>query len=350
MRRQFLLQTLLACILLLGIAAYSGRLVRLYDTWSVGQADIAQLSAETQTYLRSMREPLDITYFATRAERMPSHLKETERQVRRLLGALKDAAPDKIEVRVIDPDASGVAGIAYAARRKASSFSVRRVLHDEQSEQKIWSSLVLKPAGRPDVLIQSIQNEHLPHLEGLIIEHIRAQQKPPRPVFAVAANGPYRLLPSVLNEHGSVIELNLDQSSDIPLEADVLFWVQPGVVTPEHIRSLQRFVQSGRSVVLAGSAYAIGYAVDDERTQFQAYRFDSAWGDLLYPFGIRPVPDLLLDTNSGAVNLDVGGQIREVEAPFHLRMLPAFYNMKGFRLPARGGINLVAPCALEIDP
>ena len=174
----------------------------------------------------------------------------------------------------------------------------------------------------------------------MIIEHIRAQQKPPRPVFAVAANGPYRLLPSVLNEHGSVIELNLDQSSDIPQEADVLFWVQPGVVTPEHIRSLQRFVQSGRSVVLAGSAYAIGYAVDDERTQFQAYRFDSAWGDLLYPFGIRPVPDLLLDTNSGAVNLDVGGQIREVEAPFHLRMLPAFYNMKGFRLPARGGINL----------
>ena len=129
----------------------------------MGQADIAQLSAETQTYLRSMREPLDITYFATGAERMPSHLKETERQVRRLLGALKDAAPDKIEVRVIDPDASGVAGIAYAARRKASSFSVRRVLHDEQSEQKIWSSLVLKPAGRPDVLIQSIQNEHLPH-------------------------------------------------------------------------------------------------------------------------------------------------------------------------------------------
>ena len=59
MKRPFLLQTLLACVLLLGIAAYAGRLVGLYDTWSVGQADIAQLNAETQTYLRSMREPLD---------------------------------------------------------------------------------------------------------------------------------------------------------------------------------------------------------------------------------------------------------------------------------------------------
>ena len=350
MKRRFLLQTLLACVLLLGIAAYVGRLVRLVDGWSIGQADIAQLSEETHAYLSAMRDPLTITYFATRAERMPSHLKETERQVRRLLAAIEEAAPGKIDVRVIDPDASGLAGISYAARRKASSFSVRRVLHDEQSEQKIWSSLVLTPAGRADVLIQSIQTEHLPHLEGLIVEHLRSQQKPPRPVFAVAANGPYRLLPSLLNEHGNVIDIDLDQSSDIPLEADVLFWVQPRIVTPEHIRSLQRFVQSGRSVVLAGSAYAIGYGVTEDSVQYVAQRFDSAWSDLLYPLGLRPVPDLLLDTNAGVVNLSVDGELREVEAPFHLRMLPAFYHMKGFRLPARGGINMVAPSALEIDP
>lgn len=350
MKRRFLLQTVLACALLLGIAAYVGRIVRLSNSWSIGQADIAQLSSDTQRYLQALPEPLSITYFATRAERMPSHLKETERQVQRLLEAFKEAAPNKIDFRVIDPDASGAAGISYAARRKASSFSVRRVLHDEQSEQKIWSSLVLAPAGRPDVLIQSIQEQHLPHLEGLIVEHLKAQQNPPRPVFAVAANGPYRLLPSVLNEHGQVIEIDLDQSADIPLEADVLFWAQPGVVTPEHVRSLQRFIESGRSAVLAGSAYTVGYAVAGEEVQYVAQRFDSAWHDLLRPFGLRPIPDLLLDTNSGVVNLNVEGQLREVEAPFHLRMLPAFYNMKGFRLPARGGINFVAPSALEVDP
>ena len=61
MKRPFLLQTLLACVLLLGIAAYAGRLIGLHDTWSVGQAEIAQLSEESQTNLHSMREPLDIT-------------------------------------------------------------------------------------------------------------------------------------------------------------------------------------------------------------------------------------------------------------------------------------------------
>ena len=33
------------------------------------------------------------------------------------------------------------------------------------------------------------------------------------------------------------------------------------------------------------------------------------------------------------------GQIRQVEAPFHLRCLPAFYDMRSFLGPARGGLN-----------
>ncbi len=349
MKHRFLLQTALACLLLLGIAAYVGRILRLSDSWTIGQADIAQLNDETKRYLQGIDQPLSITYFATDAEDMPSHLKEVERQVRRLLKACKDSAPDQIDYRVIDPEASGAVGIAYAARRKASSFSVRRVLHDEQSEQKVWSSLVLASAGQPDILIQSIEQEHLRHLEGLVIEHLKAQRQPPRPVFAVAANGPYRLLPALLNEFGDVIELDLDHESEIPLAADVLFWMQPDIVTPEHIRSLRRFVESGRSVVLAGSAYAVGYALEAEQTLYIARRFGDAWADLLQPFGIRPVPDLLLDGNAGVVPIEVDGQVREVEAPFHLRMLPAFYHMKGFRLPARGGLNLVAASALEID-
>ena len=349
MKHRFLLQTALACILLLGIAAYVGRILHLSAGWSVGQADIAQLSDETKEYLAALDRPLSITYFATDADDMTSHLKEVEREVRRLLAAIKASAPQQIDYRIIDPASSGVAGIAYAARRKASSFSVRRVLHDEQSEQKIWSSLVLASAGQPDILIQGIEQEHLRHLEGLIVEHLKAQLQPPRPVFAVAGNGPYRMLPALLNEHGDVIELDLDRSSEIPLAADVLFWQQPHIVTPEHIRSLRRFVESARSVVLAGSAYAVGYAAEAEQTRFIAHRYSSAWTDLLEPFGIRPVPDLLLDSNTGVVPIDADGGVREVDAPFHLRMLPAFYHLKGFRLPARGGLNLVAASALEID-
>ena len=58
------------------------------------------------------------------------------------------------------------------------------------------------------------------------------------------------------------------------------------------------------------------------------------------------MPDLLVDKNTGPVALDSG----EVVAPFHLRVLPAFYNMKSFAAPGRGGLNFVAASALEVDP
>ena len=76
MKHRFLLQTALACILLLGIAAYVGRILHFSAGWSVGQADIAQLSDETKEYLAALDRPLSITYFATDADDMPSHLKE----------------------------------------------------------------------------------------------------------------------------------------------------------------------------------------------------------------------------------------------------------------------------------
>jgi hypothetical protein len=226
---------------------------------------------------------------------------------------------------------------------------VRRVLHDEHSEQKIWSSLVLAWGERPEVLIQDIQESHLPHLEGLIVQHLRALENPPRPTFGVAAAGRFQLLAAFLNEHGPVIQLDLDGDPRIPEEIDVLFWMQPAAITPQHGR-VRRFVESGRSAVLAGSAYEIEYLLEEDEARYAARLLPPAWEELLRPLGLRPVADLLLDANIGPVLLDAGErQLREVEAPFHLRVLPVFYNMKSFLLPARGGLNFAGAAPLEVD-
>ncbi len=348
MKRHFLLQIALAFALLLGIVAYASRLLNLTGSWTLDLAgdDIATLAPATKRYLRSLETPLSITYFATARENMPAHLKELEPQVRRLLSALRDQAPNRIDYRVIDPDQSGRAGIGYAASKRASSFSVRRVLHDEHSEQKIWSSLVIARANAPEVLVQSIEPEHLPYLEEYLIAQLQAGRAPPQPTFGVSAPPPFQLLAAFLNEAGPVVELDLNSNPIIPPEIDVLFWVQPEVVTPEHVRQLLAFLASGRSAVLAGSTYQIGYAPQEDAISYWVHHAPPAWGQLLQPFGLRPVPDLLVDKNTGPVILDMG----EIVAPFHLRVLPAFYNMKSFAAPGRGGLNFVAASALEVDP
>jgi hypothetical protein len=353
LKRRFLLQIGLAFALLLGIVAYTGRLLNLAGAWSLDLAgnDISTLAPASEDYLKNLDTPLSITYFATAREKMPSHLKEVEPQIRRLLASLRAKAPKRIDYRIIDPDQSEHASIVYAARKKASSFSVRRVLHDEHSEQKIWSSLVLARAGAPEVLIQSIEPAHLPYLEEHIIAQLRAGQTQPRPTFGVSAPPSFQLLAALLNEKGPVIELDLDRHPVIPPDVDILFWIQPTIATPEHTRQLQRFIASGRSAILAGSAYQVGYGVEGTSVNYQIRRMPPAWNQLLQPFGIRPLPDLLIDKNTGPVSLNLGeGESRAVIAPFHLRVLPAFYNMKGFAMPARGGLNFVAASPLEVDP
>jgi len=352
LKRRFLLQNILTFVLLLGIAACAGRILRLTGAWhlDLGGREITTLSPETVAFLRRLENNLAITFFVSARERMPSHLKEVESQVRSLLAAMKKRAPGRLDFRVIYPEFSGPPGTGYAARRKASSFSVRRVLQDEHGEQQIWSSLILAYGDHPQVLIQGIGNAHLPHLEELIIQHLRTLEQPVRPTFAVAAPPPFQLLQAFLGEHGRVLPIDLDRQPAVPLEADVLFWMQPTVVTPEHVRQLRRFVDSGRTAVLAGSAYGLGYLLEDGETRYQGRLLPRAWEDLLRPFGLRPQPDLLMDRNTGPVHLaSEDGAIHEVETPFHLRCLPAFYNLKSFLGPARGGLNFVAASALEID-
>ena len=353
MKRRFLLQVTLAFALLLGVVAYAGRLLNLTGDWAIDLAgnDIATLAPSSKNYLKGLKSPLSISYFATAREQLPPHFKEVEPQVRRLLASLRAQAPDRIDYRVIDPNQNGRVGIGYAARKKVSSFSVRRVLQDQHSEQKIWSSLVLIREGAPEVLIQGIEPAHLPYLEEHIVAQLQAGETPPRPTFGISGPPSFQLLAALLNEKGPVIELDLDHNPVIPPEIDVLFWLQPTIATPEHTRQLQRFIASGRSAILAGSSYQMGYGIEEETINYQVRRMPPAWSQLLQPFGVRPLPDLLTDKNTGPVSLDFGdGQLREVIAPFHLRVLPAFYNMKGFSMPARGGLNFVAASPLEVDP
>ena len=348
----FLAQAALLFFLLLAVVIYVGRIVGGNGGMNLGSRHIAALSPQTRTFLSGLRTPLSLTYFVSARDKMPSHLKGVEGSVSDLLDAIVAAAPGQVDVRIIDPEMSGPQGIAYASRKKVSPFSVRKIRQDEHSEQKVWSSLVLAYADQPEVLIQGITDVDLPYLEDLIVRNLRAHATPLAPVFAVAAPAHFETLKALLSQHGRVIQVNLDASPRIPPDADVLFWLEPQRVTPVHLREFQRFVASGRTAILAGSAYTVGY----EKTEtghigYRAYPLSTAWDALLSPLGVQPQPDLLMDASSGPIFWgDSTGAVHQVEAPFHLRCMPGFYALKGFAGPARGALNFVSASPFDMDP
>ena len=288
LKRRFIVQATLCTVLLLLIAVYAGRLLRLGGHWGIdlGGQEITSLAPETQRYLQRLSGNLALTFFVTPPERMPTHLKTVEPTVRRLLEHLQALNPAHISYRIIDPQRSGAAGIAYAARKKVSPLNVRRVVDDAHDEERIWSSLVLAYEQYPEILLEGIDAVQLPHLAAEIVAHLKTANAPPKPIFAVAAPGPFQLLPQWLSQFGTVVDVDFDNTATIPATADILFWMQPNQLTPAHMRQLKAFMARGRSVVLAGSVYAIGYDVSvPDTTRFRVYPLPSAWGRLLEPFG-----------------------------------------------------------------
>jgi len=353
LRRGFLWRGGLCFVLLLGVVVYAGRLTPGSGTvvLDLTGASTASLSADTRAYLQRLDRPLTLTLFISPRDRMPSRLKSVEEEVVDLLEAMRRVEPGRIEFRVVDPTMGGAESIRYAASRRVSPLRVGDVESDEYGEAEVWSSLVLALEGFPEILIQGLENAHLPHLEGLVYQHLRALQHPVHPSFAVSAPAGFAELPRVLSQHGPVIEVDLERHAAIPMDVDLLVWIQPGVVTREHLQQLKNFVASGRSAVLAGTAYAVDYLEQDGgELAYRPSLEPSAWSDLLRPLGLRPVPDLLMDRNTGPAGIvTTRGESQDLDLPFHLRNLPAFRDFRRFRSPARGGLSFAAASALEVD-
>ena len=357
-RPRFLLESLITFLLLLAIVVYAGRVTAPVSGLSIdlGGRSVDSLPAPLKRLLVESGRHLALTYFVSHRDDMPTHFKGVEDGVRRVLDAVQRLNPQRIDIRVIDPAVSGPPAIAYAARKKVSPVSVRRVHRDEHGEQKIWSALSVAYEGYPEFLIGDIEAADVSFLAGILLARLEALREPITPVFALSApRSGFEQFPRYLSQHGPVVEVDLERSPHhLPTDVDVLFWFEPVTVTRGHIQTLQRFVDSGRSVVLAGSSYDVTYA-PGAADSLLSYRVEKAahgsWAFLLQAFGLSPIADLLLDSNTGPVTVAVDDRTpRRVEAPFHLRNLPAFRDFKKFRTPARGGLSFVAASPLQIDP
>ena len=48
-------------------------------------------------------------------------------------------------------------------------------------------ALLLGFGNRPEVLVKTVEAADLPHLEGLVLQHLKTMSDPPTPVMAVSA-------------------------------------------------------------------------------------------------------------------------------------------------------------------
>lgn len=325
---------LLVFLFFLALVFYTGRLLENQNTGRLHLT--ATLSTDSQAFYTKLEAPLSLTYIA-------KHLKGVRTPVQNLLARLKTLAPDRIDYRIVDPDSES--GRTYAIQKKAAPFHVSDIQRDEHSEQAVWSSLVIAYGDHPEILIPRITSSDIPYLEHLLLAHLKALVHPPRPVIAVSAPQQFDLFTKFLGQWGDIVPAD---SNAMLSDADIIFWIDPSTANP---RALQNAIDKGRTVVLAGSPYFINYAVNDTGEVTYRTSFNATWEKILAPLGIRPQADLLMDQSHGPILFrDKKNKIHQINAPFHLRVMPGFYDLKGFLSPARGALNFVSAGALTVDP
>ena len=357
MKRWFALHAVVATLLLLLVAIQSSRIVNrhLDIVLNLGGRDVASLRPETRRYLAAIHGQVSLTYFVSSRTSMPSAMKGVEKAVRALLRALKAQNPDAVDYRVLDPDLDPETGVSYASSHRASPVKVRKVLQDAADEKAVWSSLVIAHERSADALIQGITPADLPHLEDLIVQHLKSMRQPSRPVVGIVSPPTgFRTFPELARQHAraTVLSIDLERDVRIPAEVEVLFWLEPGSITQRHVEELRKFLDSGRTVVLAGSAYSVGFdaANPGGKINYRILLASCDWHALLRPFGLRMETQLLLDDahESTASRLQ-DGSIRGVDAPFQLRVLPSQYNTKSFLGPNAGALLIGATSVLRPD-
>ncbi|MFH0947150.1 MAG: Gldg family protein [Planctomycetota bacterium] len=301
------------------------------------------LSGALEKRLETLRDDVLITYYVTAREKMPSHMRRVEREVVELLASMRLAAKGRLDFHVVDPtDDHDLAG--FAAKRGVSPVRERHLERDAYSEQKLWSTITVAYGPRAPALIQGVGPNHLPRLQEILRQQLDQLETPRRPVFALAAGAGFLRLADFLELQGDLLRVDPGGPEGLPAEADVLFWMNPGRVDATLLRNLRHFIDSGRSVVIAGSLQE-AELVTAGRPALKLTPSGYDAEALMSPFGLFPVPGLVLDAKSAALKLPTG----EAPAPFRVACLTLNQDFHAMSRDPRGTLLLVAPTPIGFD-
>lgn len=346
MRWRAVLVVVPSLLLALAAAVFATRAARHVEGFRVetGRVRLTRLSEDLKARLASLRDDVLITYYCSPRHLMPSHMRQVERDVTDLLVAMRDAAGGKLDFHLVDP--TGDADLTkFAAKRAVAPVRVRHVERDAYSEQEVWSTLTFAYGPRKPAMISGISPEHLPRLQSLVVAHLNQLESPRAPVFAVSAPSGFSKLREYLAGAGRILPIDLRKERRIPAEADVLFWIDPGPIDADHVRNLRHFLERGGSAVVAGGLYSAELRGAAGAEELALAPTDFGMEALLGPFGLHPVPGLVLDRRSAELTLPTGEQ----PAPFRVLCLALNQDFQGLAKEPRGSLLFVAPTPFSLD-
>ncbi|MDZ7270134.1 MAG: GldG family protein [candidate division KSB1 bacterium] len=299
LRKLFIRTFLIGSALLVGIALL---VIMVFDNLNLGRFDLTaeqvyKLSPSVEKILSRLEAPIEITYYVSSSEKMPTKWKNLERDVIDKLEELKLASKGRVTYKVFDPSAEeereafeerrakekeekGEAAKPVQRKRIAERlaekgvvpFGVQSAERDEFAVKRIYSSLVLSYLDRKEDVIEEVRPEMFGSLEYEIVSRIFKLIATKRPKvgffpsqpeypeqyrqFQQAPPDPYNMAVELLRNAGyDVVRTNITKDDTIPggIQTMVLMVDEP--LTERQLYEIDRLVHKGVRLVLAGQMY-----------------------------------------------------------------------------------------------
>lgn len=273
------------------------------------QSKIHSLSPATARILQNLPAPIQVTYYVTPAAQMPTELKSLERDVMDRLEAMSAQAPEKMVLRRVYLQAANVVADSAQASdlerqmlaKGVQPISVAAVRQTGTVSELVYTSIGIAYRDKPEEILPAVVPNTLGELEYLIASTALRLARATPPTVAVASGpGQFTEMSRMLEREGYTVR---PVSLEEPLpQADAIVLVQPQLSDKARYQ-LARALAQGARIFLAVQQETWDYSQALGRLSAVRIPLNSNIEAWLAPYGVRLVPDILMDEQSIAVRV-----------------------------------------------
>ncbi len=369
-------------LLLLGIGIFLNAIV--FDLrlprFDLTENKIYTVSSGTKKVMERLKVPINVVYYCTSKDKMPTAMKEMSRDVADILDEFSKLSP-KFTYRVVDPDNLTQKERDELKKKGIVPFSAQTIEKDAVNIKLIYSTIALSYLDKREEIIPQVVPDSLGSLEYDIVSKIfrLTMKKQPKVVLVAkkkeispqmamllqrmgqrVPNGidKYSTLQRFLESQGYVVlRQDITEKTPIPEDASALMIVGPNEFNKRQLYEIRRFLSSGRPVFVAVQNYEFRYTQGDEGIEATANRLSNNINELFEDLGIGLNDKMLFDKRSAVLSIEATRQMGlftavtriPVNFPMQIKVLPDTMNQNISITSNLSGLLYLWGSALKVD-
>jgi ABC-2 type transport system permease protein len=356
-KKQFLTTFIIGALLILGIVILVNMI---FDNINVGRFDLTadqiyKLSPAVGKIFENLEAPIEVTYYVSSSEKMPTKWKNLERDVIDKLEELELASNGKLSYTVFDPSAEEEKEAFEEEKEKDDEgkdiiqaqqkpkitrkkiaeqlyekgvipFGVQSTERDEFAVKRVYSSLVLSYLDRKEDVIQEVRPETFGNLEYDVISRIYKLISNKRPKIALYPSQPeippqyrqmyqqtppdmYDAAAKMLRENGyDVTRTNIKKDDPIPEDIETMVVMIDQPLQERQLYEIAKLIHKGVRVVMAAQQFNYRIAPAKQRPgEFDLSGMPSRLNinTLTKAYGFEFDTKMFMDKNSAFIQVPV---------------------------------------------